>query len=405
MTALTVLLTVIVAGMNIISYNAVVSDADLTLSILSENKGRFPDMNNDGDNDNVFEKRKKDPMPRGMSPELPYESRYFSVLLNQSGDLIMTETSKIASVDSQTAVEYAQNVISRNKSKGFMEQFRFIRYDDNDNIRIIFLDCERRLESLRTFLSASVAMSLIGIAAVFLIICFFAGRIIKPIAQSYEKQKRFITDAGHEIKTPLTIINANADILEMELGENESLADIQQQTRRLKTLTDDLVMLARMEESEDKLQKIDFPISEIIEEAARPFNNVALQQKKQFSCNIQPMLSVRGNSRAVQKLAEILLDNAFKYSPEGGYVALSLVKQNKTVYLSVSNTTSTPINQKNLSHIFDRFYRTDESRNSETGGHGIGLSIAQTIVSAHNGKIHAVSHGEFTFEITAALPV
>lgn len=417
MTALIALLAVIVSGMNLISYKAVVSDADFTLSILSQNKGRFPDIKKDDyidddsdDSDDIDDiddidddDMRKKPQFKGMSPELPFESRYFSVVLTESGEMVLTETSKIASVTPSEAVDYAKRVINR-KSSGFIGSFRYTVSADGGNKRIIFLDCSRKLDSFNTFLSASIIMSLIGIAVVFLIICFFAGRIIRPIAESYEKQKRFITDAGHEIKTPLTVINANADLLKMDLGENECITDIQQQTEQLKSLTEDLVTLARMEETETKIQKIDFPISEVVEDAAKPFYNVALQQDKRLVCEIQPMLSVNGNGAAIQKLICILLDNALKYSPSGSEITLSLAKRGKSVLLTVSNQTVSPIEPQSLSHIFDRFYRTDESRNSQTGGHGIGLSIAKSIVTAHGGKINAQSKDGGTFTITAALP-
>ncbi|MGN0115365.1 MAG: sensor histidine kinase [Acutalibacteraceae bacterium] len=413
MTALVALLAVIVSGMNLISYNAVVSDADFTLSILSQNKGRFPDMKKDDyldDDDDIDDSddiddddMRKKPQLKGMSPELPFESRYFSVVMTESGEMVMTETSKIASVTPSEAVDYAKRVINR-KSSGFIDSFRYTVSADGGNRRIIFLDCSRKLDSFNTFLSASIIMSLIGIAVVFLIICFFAGRIIRPIAESYEKQKQFITDAGHEIKTPLTVINANADLLKMDLGENECITDIMQQTERLKSLTEDLVTLARMEETGSKMQKIDFPISEVVEDAAKPFYNVALQQDKRLICEIQPMLSANGNGAAIQKLTAILLDNALKYSPSGSEIMLTLNQRGKTVLLTVSNHTVSPIEPQSLSHIFDRFYRTDESRNSQTGGHGIGLSIARSIVTAHGGKINAQSKDGSTFTITAALP-
>lgn len=397
--------------MNIISYQALVSEADPTLSILSQNKGRFPDMIENGTEagddktGDDFETHKREPLPHGLSPELPYESRYFSVLLNQSGNVILTETSKIASVSPASAIEYAQTVIVQNKTRGFVDRFRFVCNQDNGEVRIIFLDCDRKLDSFRIFLYASLGMALAGIIAVFFIICFFAERILRPIAENYEKQKRFITDAGHEIKTPLTIINANVDILEMELGENESLTDIQQQTKRLKSLTDDLVMLARMEEAEDTMQKIGFPLSEVVAETAKPFQKLAVQQGKTFVCTIEAMLSIKGNDPAIRKLVSILMDNALKYSPVGGTITLDLKKQNKSVHLSVFNTTNTRIKPESLAYVFDRFYRTDASRNSETGGHGIGLSIAKTIVAAHGGKIQATAPNEYAFQITVFLPV
>ena len=247
----------------------------------------------------------------------------------------------------------------------------------------------------------SLIMALAGYVIVFVIVFILSGKIIQPIAESYEKQKRFITDAGHEIKTPLTIIHANVDILEMELGKNESLSDISQQTKRLRSLTDDLVMLARMEESEETMQKIDFPVSEVVTEAARPFRTLAIQQGKEFTCTIQPLLTLKGNDKAIEQLVGILLENALKYSPTGGTVAFDLTKQNRSVCLSVFNTANTEIKGEQLNHVFDRFYRTDFSRNSETGGHGIGLSIAQAIVTAHGGKIQAMTQDGHSFRITA----
>ncbi len=395
MTALFALLAVIVAGMNWINYHSVVRDADMLLSILSQNKGAFPD----------FGSGPNHPLPPNMSPETPYESRYFSVFLNASGDVVNTETSKIASVDSETAAEYAQTVMERQNGQGFIQEYRYVLRSELNGCRITFLDCGRDLAAFRNFLLASCGMAFIGYVVVFFVIFFFAGRIIRPIAESYEKQKQFITDAGHEIKTPLTIINANVDILEMELGENESLTDIQQQTERLKSLTNDLVMLARMEEAGNTMPKIEFPVSEVVAEAARPFRALAIQQGKEFVCSIQPMLSFNGNDKAIQQLVSILLDNALKYSPSGGTIALHMERQNKTLSLSVFNTAATEIARESLSRVFDRFYRTDASRNSETGGHGIGLSIAKAIVTAHGGKIQAWTQDGRSFQITATFPL
>lgn len=380
MTALFALLAVIVVGMNLINYHSVVQEADAVLSVLSQNKGAFPDFGSGPNNH----------LPPDMSPETPYESRYFSVFLNESGEVVLTDTSKIASVDSEAAAAYARTIVEKQSVQGFLDEYRYIFRSEPNGFRITFLDCGRSLASFRKFLVASTGMALMGYVVVFFVIFFFAGRIIRPIAESYDKQKQFITDAGHEIKTPLTIISANVDILEMELGENESLADIRQQTERLRSLTNDLVMLTRMEEPGNIMQKIDFPLSEVVAEAAHPFRTLAIQQGKEFVCNIQPMLSLNGNDKAIQQLVAILLDNALKYSPYGGTIALNLIKQNKsgTSFL-VFNTAATEIKRESLGRVFDRFYRTDASRSSETGGHGIGLSIAKAIVTAHGGKIQA----------------
>ena len=395
MTSLFILLLVIIAGMNIINYSSVCTDADEILSLISQNKGVFPDFKGKG----------PDRLPRNMSPELPYESRYFSVLLDKSGNLIHVETSRIISVDTTTAIEYAKKVMEKGKERGFINNFRFVQSLEGNTTRIIFLDQGRKLDSFYHFLITSAGMAVAGFIVVFFIISFCAGKITRPIAQSYEKQKRFITDAGHEIKTPLTIIKTNIDILEMDIGENECVEDIKQQADILTDLVNHLVYLARMEEAENTLQIIEFPVSEVVQEIAMPFKTLAQAQGKDFTCNVQPMLSMKGNDKAIQQLVSILMDNALKYSPAGGFVSLNLIRQNKSLSLTVFNTTQTAVNPDELKLVFDRFYRTDKSRNSETGGYGIGLSVAKAIVSAHGGKIHASTQDGHSFQVTVILPV
>ncbi len=399
MTSLLVLLTVIVAGMNVLNYTSITAEVDDILIFLSKNKGTFPDfgggpMGNPGNQ-----------LPPHMSPELPYETRYFSVVLGEDGTVLHVDTNRIKAVDRQTAIAYAQSAVSKQNETGFENAFRYLKSYEERTVRITFLDCGRRMDSFDRFLWTSILIALSGFAIVFFVICFFAGKIVRPIAESYEKQKRFITDAGHEIKTPLTIINANIDLLEMDVGMSESLTDIRQQTMRLSSLTSDLVYLARMEEADHKLPMIEFPLSEVVSEAALAFKAPALAQEKNFSCDIEDMLSMRGNDKAITQLVSIIMDNAMKYSPTGGDISLSLTKQNRVVNLTVVNTTTEAIARDALDHVFDRFYRTDPSRNSATGGHGIGLSLAHAIVSAHGGKIHAWTKDGACFGITATLPI
>lgn len=395
MMALFVLLVIIVTGMNLINYNSVVAEADKTLSILAENNGTFPD----------FKKGNRPGFPRGMSPEAPYETRYFSVLLDENGELLQADTGKIKAVDTKQAIAYATKIISGGKDKGFVENYRFLRHLNGNETRITFLDCGRKLYSFRTFLFISAGMALAGYLLFFFVLLFFSKKIVLPVAESYEKQKRFITDAGHEIKTPLTIIKADADVLEMEFGESEWLADIQKQTSRLAALTNDLVYLSRMEEAEDSMPMIEFPVSDIISETAASFQTLAQTQGKVFQCKIQPMLSLTGNEKAILQLAGILLDNALKYSPDNGMVSLVLEKQNKSIQLSVFNETRNAILKEALEQLFERFYRIDASRNSQTGGYGIGLSVAKAIVTAHNGRIQAKSDDGHSLQITVTFPV
>ena len=250
----------------------------------------------------------------------------------------------------------------------------------------------------------SITVVWAGLLAVFLLLLILSKRIVRPVAESYEKQRRFITDAGHELKTPLTIIGADTDLLELDLGENEWLDDIKRQTKRLTGLTQDLIYLARMDEEQPQLQPIEFPLSDMAEELGQSFQNLAAAQSKQFLTEIQPMLSLTGDEKAIRQLMSILLDNAVKYTPEGGRISFALKKEGRSIRLSVSNDTAVPMEKGVLDRLFDRFYRTDQSRNSSTGGYGLGLSIARSIVSAHKGKIRAENSGGNNLTITASLP-
>ena len=273
MASLLVLLTVIVVGMNMLNYQSVIAETDGVLTLLVQNKGSFPEFIPDS----------KGRFPFGMSPETPYESRFFSVLIHPDGEIAHTDTGKIASVDAETAISYASQVMKSGDKNGFVGIYRFIRDDNEKMTRIIFLDCGRRLETYQTFLSTSIIMALAGYLIVFIVVVILSGKIIRPIAESYEKQKRFITDAGHELKTPLTIINANVDLLEMEIRDNECLSDILLQAEKLRYLTSDLVMLAKMEECDKSLPMIDLPISEIAADLVRSYEKFAGSQAKNLT--------------------------------------------------------------------------------------------------------------------------
>ena len=248
-------------------------------------------------------------------------------------------------------------------------------------------------------------MALAGYLAFFFIILFFSGKIIRPVAESYEKQKQFITDAGHEIKTPLAIIQADVDVLELDYEGNEWLEDIRKQTKRLASLTNDLVYLSRMEESGTTMQMLPFPLSDVISETAASFQALAQTQNKAFECNVEPMISFTGDEKAIRQLVNILMDNALKYSPSQGQVTLNVQKQNRQIRMSIYNTTAEPLQKEKLHLLFERFYRMDTSRSSQTGGYGIGLSVAKAIVNAHGGKIQAVTEAGNSLEIVVTLPV
>ncbi len=398
MSSLLCLLIIIVGSSNLLSYRKVVENADTILLTLAENAGKFPMMMDKGEPPPDI---KKD-FPKGFSGETPYESRYFTVTMSAEGEIIKINTERIATVDQDDAADIAEDVWERKSTTGFEDNFRYIKTQEANNYLLVFLDCERNLSTFYTGLLFNCLISFVGFLVVFVLVLLCSKRIVKPVSESYEKQKQFISVAGHEIRTPLTIIDADTEVLMMDIGENEWINDIRNQTTRLAALTNDLISLSRMEEQKAQLQMIDFPLSDLVGETVQSFQLLAQNAGRTIITNIQPMLSYCGDSNALRQLVSILLDNAIKYAGEEGIIHLSLEKKNHSIILSVRNT-SEPVTEEQLSHFFERFYRTEKSRNSNTGGYGLGLSIAKAIVTAHKGKITAQAPDEKSVVITVVL--
>ena len=409
--AVFLVLLVLIGSINVLSYRSLVSDADSTLQILAENKGAFPRQ--------MFRMEDKPPemlappnegkmFPfdgrHGGSGELAYQSRFFTAWFSD-GALSRLNLDNLASLTEEEAAALAESVYATGREKGFAEEYRYCRAVCDGEVMLVFLNCQRELDTCRGFLYACVGISAVGILAVFLLLLVFSGRIVRPVAESYEKQKRFITDAGHELKTPITIIRADADVLESELdGENEWIADIRRQTSRLAELTADLIYLSKMEEENAALQMQSFSFSELVDETAQSFQSLALSKGRTFSASVAPDLQVNGDEKALAKLISILLDNAMKYSPENGTVALRLEQSGKLARLTVRNSTE-PMEKGNAARLFERFAREDSSRNSESGGFGLGLAIAKAVTEAHKGTIRAESEDGLSLTVTAELPL
>lgn len=437
------LLTIIING---ISYRNMVDRADWTLSILSANHGTFPEsllikgrrdsveVSGSGDvkekSTIIVQKKRRfsklNPKDdtndrsyifriqldnKARTSAQPFETRYFSVLTDSAGTLREVDSSQLLAVNKdalESIQEKAERKLSKDGKCAFIEDFRCTRVTEQSGIRYIYLDCSRSLDNFRAFRNVSILVCLIGVTIISALIIFFSGKILRPVAESYEKQQRFITDAGHEIRTPLTIINADVSVLEMEQPDdapNEWLEDIRQQTRRLSTLTEELVYLTRMEEVQKtsvNMKRLNF--SKIVGDVAHSFESRALVSEKKYNYDVSDDLFLRGDESALRKLVSILLDNAFKYSSDSGDIRLFFYRQGKNIFLTVSNSVD-EIQKESIPHLFDRFYRADSSRNSETGGHGIGLSIARAVVRAHGGKIAAYTPDGNSLRITATFPV
>lgn len=388
--SVTAVLAVLIGSINIFNFRNVTREADNIIDMLVEGGGVFPERLPpwpDAPFTDPFGGRRD-----MISPELRFEARYFTIRISYDGSRIATNTGMIAAVDASEAWELAEKVFEQGKLEGFEGDYRFRIADLGDSILIVFYDCGRSLNNARSFLWISIFISLIGLLIVFALIAISSKAVVKPAAEAYEKQKRFITDAGHELKTPLAVINADCDVLEMENAGNEWIADIRKQTERLTGLTGRLIYLAKTEEgSKQKMTMIDFPLSDCISEEVESFKGLARASGKTITSEIADGLSYNGDQRAIEELVSILMDNAVKYSPEGGNIEVSLHKQGSKIIFRVYNDTKEPVPADVIKHMFDRFYRADSSRNSETGGYGIGLSIAKGITGSHGGKINAAS--------------
>lgn len=409
--AVFLVLALLIGAINVFNYRSLVSDADATLQILADNKGSFPrqmfrEQNrpsgmqlppDEGGGGPAFGRR-------GGIGELAYQSRFFTASFDEGG-LSRLNLESLVSLTEEEAAALAQSVYASGRERGFSGEYRYRRASCDGEILLLFLNCERELATFRGFLYASIGVSLAGTLAVFLLLLPLSGRIVRPIAESYAKQKRFITDAGHELKTPITIIRADAEVLQSELdGENEWLADIRKQTQRLAELTADLIYLSRMEEENAALQMQPLSLSELVDETAQSFQALARSKGKRFSASVASGLRVSGDEKALAKLVSILLDNAMKYSPEGGTVELTLEQSGRSARLSVKNSTA-PMEKGNADRLFERFTREDRSRSSESGGFGLGLAIAKAVTEAHRGRIRAESEDGLSLTVTAELPL
>ncbi len=442
-------LFVIIGAINIANYINTNANLDARLELIAYNGGTFPDMNDDGnvpaapdnstealagsaadmspgnstalDGSTAPDDSPAPPAPdsgssfddqygkHGIDKETPFETRYFSVLLYENGKVSTIDTGRIASVSTSEASEYATSLYAKDRTKGFIDQYKYLSISTtntsgDDMVLYVFINCSKELMTIKNYALASVGISLIGLFVVFILVCFFSKTVTKPMAESYEKQKRFITDASHEIKTPLTIIDANTEVLEMMEGENEWTESIRKQIARLTSLTEKLVFLSRMDEDATRLEMLDFNISDAILDTAMPFETVAASKGKSLEISVAPDISYTGNETNIRQMVSLLLDNAIKYSSDKGAIRLdfSIGANGKTKILSVWNTVD-EIEAGRLDYLFERFYRIDKSRNSKTGGFGIGLSVVQAIVQAHNGKVSAKSEDGKSIEFTISL--
>ena len=334
-----------------------------------------------------------------IDAETPFRTRFFSVSY-AGGSYTGCDISHVAAVTESEAKEYGNVVLHSGKASGTEGTYRYLITEDGDSSVIYFLDITEDIGVTRTYLRGSLLVAGISYLVLFVLIYFISKAAVRPIAANIEDQKRFITDAEHEIKTPLAIISANAEVLEMIHGKSEWTSNIRDQVKRSSDLVQRLLILSRADSADPSLTFSDFSLSDAVLETVAPFGAVASSAGKTLNLDIQPGLSCRGDERSIRELVSILTDNAIKYCPEGGSVSVSLTKDGKKHVLHTENDVADG-SAIDTEQLFNRFYRGDESRARETGGYGIGLSIARAVAEAHHGSIRARTDGNrITFTAT-----
>ena len=351
------------------------------------------------------------PGPRGDLPtrrgnpsrhlrNMANESRFFSVTVGDDGSCALGDTTHVSEEDADSLVELATRALAGGRTSGFWGDYLF-RVNGQSGERVaLFLNCETKLTRVRLLALISAVACGGCVLLAWLLVGLFSSRAIRPLVESAIQQKQFITDAGHELKTPLTVISANMDVLTLETGENEWIRSTQKQVANLRGLVGELIYLSRLDEEDAKLQKTEVDLSKLVAESAEPFVGMAEFAGKTLNVDVEDGVHMTGDGAMLGRLVSILCDNAVKYAPEGDTIAVILARSRKGIMLITDNAVQQPMSDETLRHLFDRFYRADASRSRESGGYGIGLSVARAIAEKHGGSIRVrqTPEGRVRFE-------
>lgn len=339
--------------------------------------------------------------PTGAFGENGPPDRSVSFMMRTDASGTLTETqSRFSSLTEEfydSALALAQK--SDQDRGDFMldgSRWTFMRMpSDNDTTMYVFIDTTSRQEILKTLIYTFAAVGVAMLIVLFFFSRFFANRSIRPVREAFEKQKQFIADASHELKTPLAVINTNADVLlangdESIRSQEKWLRYIKSETERMAKLTGDLLYLTEMDDSRPGMVQARFDLSDAVENVMLTMEAVVFEKDLTLDYEIEPGLLLVGSREQIVQVTMILLDNAIKYANPRGRIDVSLKREHGEILLAVSNT-GEGIAAEHLPHVFDRFYRTDKSRTRSQGGHGLGLAIAKSIVEQHKGRLSAKS--------------
>lgn len=357
-----------------------------TMQTLVENNGELPLERAPHDS-----MRPEEPGRSHQDIEAPFMVRYCSVYLDEEYEIIRISTDRIAAISTQDAAAYTEEILDSGETSGQIAGYRFQLASQQDGYVLVLLDTS---VEQRNILSLFVTSGIIGVGAyllVFVLVVAISGRAVKPIAESYEKQKQFIADVSHELKTPLTVISADSEILAMTFGKNEWCDSIDKQTARMRHLISRMITLARMDGEEPAAEQTEFSLSEAVYDTAMAFEPLAKRCGKRFTVQVSPDILYTGSEAELRQCVSILLDNAVKYCDDGGEITVSLHRE-KHILLDVANTYR-QAQSLDCRRLFDRFYRADQAR-SVGNSYGLGLSIARSILRRHHASITARPSGK-----------
>ncbi len=374
-----IVLMIVLGLVNLITYKNAVDDVFVTLEFLSEQDGI--ELKN-----NEF-KAFKD---KEITIETQYEVRYVTVNVSTDGEVTQFNVEHIAAINESDIGDFVLHALKSSKTKGLFK-YNFLTYafyklkQSDGSYKIIIMDCTRNLAYVRYFVSFSFYVGALSILLLMLLLSVFARKAVQPYVKNIEAQKRFITNASHELKTPLAVISANTEVIEMTSGKSEWTESTVNQVKRMSDLISQLVVLSKLEERED-IVFTDVNISEEANSVVSSLKTVADTQGKKLEYTIAEDIHVSADKNGIHELINILLDNAVKYCDDGGDITLDLHQKGRSAVLTVSNDYAEG-EGVDYSRFFDRFYRADESHNSSKEGFGIGLSMAESLVRMFKGKI------------------
>ena len=381
--AIVCILLTMIAVLNSVRFLQTNGEIQAVLNILSANNGDFPSV------EETAESLQND----RITIDTIYQYRYFSVVYNEDKTLYSSNLDHLSNLSKEQALSYANKVIKDSRSSGvFKVGSQFYSYQITQDSKtkrylLVVLDSTNYLESRNDFFWLSIQLCFYSFIFFVLVVSGFSNFAIRPYIKNYENQKRFITNAGHELKTPLAIISANTELQELMTGENEWTESTKDQVKRLSNLINQMVVLARLEEQPD-VTLVDVNFSEVVKKVAGNFKSVIEKAGKKYEIKLQEDIHVKATEDELYELVSILIDNACKYCDEDGqiFVTLTKAKRGKRARLTVANSYADGKNV-DYSRFFDRFYREDESHNQKQPGYGIGLSMAESLVRIFTGRI------------------